>query len=298
MYVCPTCKGPLAEFRCAACGVAFAVVAGIPCFLGDAASGSGQRLRDIYDDIYRHHEDVWVDQGRSERFLGYFSALAQSSAGERVLEIGCGEGMLLAALRGAEKFGIDPSVHALLRAQRRSSAACAVARAEELPFASGTFDLVVAAGVMEHFENADAATAEIHRVLKPAGRYVALIQTDMTRFERLIVKVREYLFPRPRPLALLRWARKKLSHRIVQPLRKSYTVEMARQCLERNGLAVTRIVTRRTDPGAPLAGDHVVILLSHRPLAQESASASPARPQWSGQFSADAVQQPTKASGA
>jgi ubiquinone/menaquinone biosynthesis C-methylase UbiE len=264
MYVCPRCKSPLVEYRCSSCQVGYSVTAGIPCLLTESAGGSGQKLRDIYDDIYRHHENVWVDQGRSQRFLEYFRELAQSSPSDRVLEIGCGEGMLLAALIGGAKFGIDPSIHALLRAKRRSTAECAVARAEELPFPPGCFDLVVTAGVMEHFENADAATAEIRRVLKPSGRYIALIQTDMTQLARLGVKVREYLFPRFRPIALLKWAHKKVRHPIVQPLRKSYTVDSARQCLERGALQVTQIITRKTQPGAPLAGDHVVILLARK----------------------------------
>jgi hypothetical protein len=87
----------------------------------------------------------------------------------------------------------------------------------------------------------------------------------MTRLERLAVKVREYLFPRFRPVALLKWARKKVRHRIVQPLRKSYTADTASRCLERNGLQVTQIVTRKTHPRPPLAGDHVIILLSRKP---------------------------------
>jgi len=264
MYVCPRCKRQLVEYRCSSCGVVFSVTEGIPCFLTQATGGSDQRLREIYDDIYRHHEDVWVDQGRSESFLSYFHDLAQSSPSDHVLEIGCGEGMLLATLPGATKFGIDPSFQALLRAKRRSTAGCAVARAEELPFPDGFFDLAVTAGVMEHFEDVDAATAEIRRVLKPSGRYIALIQTDMTRLARLSVKVREYLLPRFRPIALLKWARKKLRHRIVQPLRKSYTVDSAQRCLERNGLAVTQLITRRTHPDAPLAGDHVVILVARK----------------------------------
>lgn len=265
MYVCPSCKSPLVEYRCSTCQVEFPVVKEIPCFLTESSGGSGQRLREIYDDIYRHGEDVWVDQGRSEHFLSYFRDLAQSSPSDCVLEIGCGEGMLLAALAGATKFGIDPSVQALLRAKQRSTADCAVARAEELPFPGGCFDLVVTVGVMEHFEEPDAATSEIRRVLKPSGRYITLIQTDMTRLERLAVKLREYLFPRFRPIAMLKWARKKLRHRIVQPLRKSYTIDSARRCLERNGLEVTQIVTRKTQPSAPLAGDHVLILMS-RPV--------------------------------
>jgi ubiquinone/menaquinone biosynthesis C-methylase UbiE len=262
MYVCPACKGPLLEYRCSRCQVSFPVIQGVPCFLTDGASG--QRLREIYDDIYTHHEDAWVDQGRSEAFLGYFRELARGPSGDKVLEIGCGEGMLLAALPGDTKFGIDPSVQALLRAKRRSTADCAVARAEQLPFPHESIDLVVTSGVMEHFEDVDAATTEIRRVLKPAGRYIALIQTDMTRGQRLVVKLREYVFPRFRPLAFLKWARKKVRHRIVQPLRKSYTIETARQCLERCGLQVTRVITRKAEPSAPLAGDHVVILLARK----------------------------------
>ncbi len=264
MYVCSECKGALVEYRCATCQITFPVIEGIPCFLTGSAGSGGERLREIYDDIYRHHVDAWVDQGRSGPFLRYFSALTESSPHSKLLEIGCGEGMLLDALTGAAKFGIDPSLQALLRAKRRSGAECAVARAEALPFPRECFDIVVTVGVMEHFEDADAAAAEIHRVLKPSGRYIALIQTDMSRFERLSVKVREYLFPRFRPLALLRWTGKKLRHRIVQPLRKSYTAETARACLARHGLEVTQVVSRRTQPDVPLAGDHVVILRSRK----------------------------------
>ena len=264
MYVCPKCKGPLVAYRCSNCQITFPVMEGIPCFLTESTGASALKLREIYDGIYGHHVNVWEDQGRSEPFLKYFCELAQSSANDSVLEIGCGEGMLLATLSGVAKFGIDPSVEALLRAKRRSRADCAVARAEALPFPPECFDVVVAVAVMEHFEDADAAAAEIHRVLKPSGRYVTLIQTDMSRLERLNVKVREYLVPRFRPLALLRWAGKKLRHRIVQPLRKSYTAETARACLARHGLEVTQIVTRRTQPNAPLAGDHVVILRSRK----------------------------------
>jgi ubiquinone/menaquinone biosynthesis C-methylase UbiE len=263
MYVCPRCKGPLADYRCHRCQLEFPLTEGIPCFLVES-TGSGRRLREIYDDIYRHHVDAWVDQGRSETFLGYFRDLAHSAAVDSVLEIGCGEGLLLAALEGSARFGIDPSVQALLRAKRRSGAHYAVARAEQLPFPAESFDLVAAVGVMEHFEYPEAAAAEICRVLKPSGRHITLIQTDMTRRERLRLKVREYLFPRFRPLALLRWAGKKLRHRIVQPLRTSYTAETARRCLERGGLQVIESITRTTHPDAPLAGDHVLILVARR----------------------------------
>ena len=87
----------------------------------------------------------------------------------------------------------------------------------------------------------------------------------MTRGERLRQKVREFLFPRPRPVAFLRWAHKKLFlPPIVQPLRKSYTIEDARSILERNGLHVRQIITRDSHRGAPLAGHHVVVFVAEK----------------------------------
>jgi ubiquinone/menaquinone biosynthesis C-methylase UbiE len=265
-FVCPLCKGELVELRCVHCNIGYQSDHGIPCFLNAAAQSSDAELRRIYDDIYRHHTDVWLDQGRADDFQRYFADLVQQTAPQRLLEIGCGEGNLLAALPGDVKYGIDPSVQALMRARARSAATCAVARCEQLPFPSGFFDAVVAVGVMEHFEDIDAALAEIGRVLAPRGRYLALVQTDMSLKERAILKLKRYLFPHFRPLSLLRWAlkwlKKKLRHPINQPMRKSYSIASACDCLRRNGLQVTRIVTQRAEPSAPLGGPHVVILIA------------------------------------
>jgi SAM-dependent methyltransferase len=272
-YACPRCKAPLDRLVCEPCGASYAFVEeNIPCFLAAAPDDSANRLREIYDDIYRHHQDVWVDQGRSQPFLKYVSELAASYTTGNILEIGCGEGAQLAVLSARCKFGIDPSVHALRRARQRSSAACAVARAEELPFPAESLDLVLAVGVMEHFESPEAAAAEIRRVLTPTGHYIALIHTDMTFGERLAVKVRAFFVPRPHPIALLRWIAKKLFHPIVQPLRRSYTIAGVREILARNGLHVTRVITRDSHPSAPLAGRHVVILVAGRDVSVQGRS--------------------------
>lgn len=267
MYVCPRCKGALRQFFCEACAIRFPVEAGIPRFLV-GGSGSDHNLREIYDDIYRHHTNVWVDQGRAGPFQRYLAELVRSFAHERLLEIGCGEGELLAALPGTIKFGLDPSVQALLRAKRRSNAECAVARCEQLPFPDDSFDVALAIGVMEHFEVIDAAITEIHRVLTPSGCFIALIQTDMTRLQRVRLKIRQYVFPSFQPLALMRWfakwLRKSTTHPIVQPLRRSYTADSASNCLQRNGLQMVRVITTLTEPEAPLGGPHVAILVARK----------------------------------
>jgi 2-polyprenyl-3-methyl-5-hydroxy-6-metoxy-1,4-benzoquinol methylase len=130
--------------------------------MAGAAGSSDQMLRDIYDDIYSHHTDVWVDQGRADSFQEYIADLVRALPHGRLLEIGCGEGILLAALPGTRKYGIDPSMHALQRARRRSIGEYAVARCEQLPFPSSAFDVAIAVGVMEHFENVDAAPLRSH----------------------------------------------------------------------------------------------------------------------------------------
>jgi SAM-dependent methyltransferase len=91
-----------------------------------------------------------------------------------LLEIGAGSGRLLAALaeRGWDVTGIDAAPRMLELARARVPAAkLDVARAEELPFEDGAFDVVVAIGVLE-FADLEAALRELVRVLRPGGRAV------------------------------------------------------------------------------------------------------------------------------
>jgi SAM-dependent methyltransferase len=46
------------------------------------------------------------------------------------------------------------------------------ASADRLPFRTGAFDAVLACLVFEHIDDADAALAEVGRVLRPGGRFL------------------------------------------------------------------------------------------------------------------------------
>ncbi len=105
--------------------------------------------------------------------------LAAPAGGCRVLDTGCGDGALAAALagRGAEVFGVDSSQGMIAAARRRAQtqradAHFAVAQAERLPFASENFDTVVAITVLCFIPDPAAAMAEMTRVLKPGGRLI------------------------------------------------------------------------------------------------------------------------------
>jgi SAM-dependent methyltransferase/uncharacterized protein YbaR (Trm112 family) len=99
-------------------------------------------------------------------------------AGRRLLDIGSswGRWSLAAAARGYEVVGIDPSLGAVMAAQRAARQVGATPRflvgdGRHLPFAAGTFDAVYSYSVLQHFSQADAETCagEIGRVLAAGG---------------------------------------------------------------------------------------------------------------------------------
>jgi SAM-dependent methyltransferase len=89
----------------------------------------------------------------------------------RILEVGCGEGSNLEALErpGRPTFGCDLSPLAVHLAKSRAPGRAVVAEAERLPFASGTFEGVVALSVVEHLAEPEPVLAEMIRVLAPGG---------------------------------------------------------------------------------------------------------------------------------
>jgi len=102
---------------------------------------------------------------------------------ERVLDVGCGNGLYLDELerRGhvGNLCGIDLSGGMLAAARSRSAAAVLVGDAQALPFARESFDRVLAMHMLYHVPDRALAIAEIARVLRPGGK--ALVMTNSVR---------------------------------------------------------------------------------------------------------------------
>jgi SAM-dependent methyltransferase len=103
-------------------------------------------------------------------------ALALLPARGRLLEVGCGAGRYLRALRARRPelalVGADVSRSALARLAASASAIETRAiEGEALPAANAEFDAVLAIDVLEHVPDPNRFLAEIHRVLRPGGLF-------------------------------------------------------------------------------------------------------------------------------
>jgi ubiquinone/menaquinone biosynthesis C-methylase UbiE/uncharacterized protein YbaR (Trm112 family) len=265
-YTCPDCRGPLERLYCAHCHFEFPRVDGIPRLLPrDPRFGHAADISADYDSIYSEQSGVWENQGRTPDFIRWFSSLLDALPGSRLLEIGCGEGFLLAAVRKREKFATDLSAAAIRQARTRTQAHFSLAVGERLPFPDDYFEVVTSVGVMEHFLDIGETLGEIRRILKPGGHYVSLTHVDVPLVERLASKVSEFVFPRPRPLRFARWLRKKLTATYPQQvIQHHYTRAGGSEWLARAGFHVRDVLHRRNNPDLPLMGPWPVIYVAQK----------------------------------
>ncbi|MES1166016.1 MAG: class I SAM-dependent methyltransferase [Verrucomicrobiota bacterium] len=103
-------------------------------------------------------------------FLGAMRDVYDAGPDETVIEIGCGEGELLARLqrwRPARRvIGFDVSPEILKEARVRHGLTVALQSAEQLGLRAGAADVVIASEVLEHLQRPEAALREIGRVAR------------------------------------------------------------------------------------------------------------------------------------
>jgi ubiquinone/menaquinone biosynthesis C-methylase UbiE len=130
---------------------------------------------------------VWVlTLGRERALRERLVELARLEAGESALDVGCGTGSLAIAAKdrvgpGSQVCGIDPSSEMVARARRKATRAGVDVRFEKaaveaLPFPNARFDAVLSSLMLHHLteEGRGHGIAEIARVLKPGGRFLAV----------------------------------------------------------------------------------------------------------------------------
>ncbi len=120
----------------------------------------------------------WYEKHRHDGYHALIDALESDlvvplAADKRVLEVGCGTGLILRHLDPIADLavGVDISPGMLGQAQARG---LNVVRgsATHLPFETASFDLVYSFKVLSHVEDIDRAFSEMARVTVPGGRLV------------------------------------------------------------------------------------------------------------------------------
>ena len=141
-------------------------------------------------------------------------ALASGDAPRRVLDVGCGTGLLLrllaAQLPNAETLiGVDaaPGMIAVAKSMADDPRLrFSEGLAEKLPYPDDSFDLVVSSVSFDHWENQGAGIGECARVLGSIGRLVLTDLFSPLLVPTLLIARRERARTKHRAEALLKAA--------------------------------------------------------------------------------------------
>jgi ubiquinone/menaquinone biosynthesis C-methylase UbiE len=150
--------------------------------MSDITSPEHVRTQYETEDRLETRRSVWhpTDDGRDPADEA-FKAIDRAMIGDsRVLEVGCGTGAMaerINALPGVTLVAVDHSE----RFVELTAARGVDARQADicyLPFEDDTFDVVYAGWMLYHVRDLDRALAEVRRVLRPGGTFVAVTNGD------------------------------------------------------------------------------------------------------------------------
>jgi len=157
--------------RCLGCGLAYLRPRPTPETAGrcypESYSGSGRRgFIEALDAVYRRRQ-----HGEVTRWLARRRPLRG-----RVLDVGCGAGDLLAALRadGWSVQGVEPQALSAARTRGERGLDVLTGRFEDVRLPESSFDAIVFSGVFEHLHDPVAALCRA-RALLAAGGLVAVL---------------------------------------------------------------------------------------------------------------------------
>ncbi len=135
-------------------------------------------------ELIDYYQERYASPPGAMRNYAAYLKLLDIRPGTRIVDIGCGEGHLLAEAKqvGLVPLGVEIAMTALrLARQHIPGVPLVLAAGEALPFAAETFDVVTCLGSLEHFSDPLAGAREIARILRKEGG-VALIVVPNRRF--------------------------------------------------------------------------------------------------------------------
>jgi SAM-dependent methyltransferase len=155
----------------------------------DAAGRAYQQTRIAHWDALAKRRDTWRGQGGwyRRRLAEIYDFLAPS--GQRILEIGCNEGGLLAALRPLRGVGVDFSAEALQRGRASHPELEFIqADAHDLSALTGPFDIVILSDTINDLWDVQRVFEQARPLCTPRARLVINFYSHLWEFPLSILQ--------------------------------------------------------------------------------------------------------------
>ena len=122
-----------------------------------------------------YEQQPFFTESNRRRVRCLLENLVRTTPAERLLDLGCGTGLVLDLAYDLfkELDGIDITEEMLARVKPRPNVRTQKASAEKIPFPDDTFDMVTAYSVLHHIEDLGQVFHEVRRTLKPGGVFYA-----------------------------------------------------------------------------------------------------------------------------
>ncbi len=130
-----------------------------------------------FQTLVRAEKELWWFRGMQKILFRLLDPIASRTSPRRVLEAGCGTGHFARLLEHRYRWPVFPadlSWEGLTHGREAGGRRLVQADIASLPYASGSFDIVLSLDVLVHFprDEESSALAEFGRVLAPGGTLV------------------------------------------------------------------------------------------------------------------------------
>ena len=136
----------------------------------------------------KHLREAWWD----DAFTAFLAETLRPRPGNRILDVGCGEGQAEVAIGRLQisqirLVGVDLIPSKVIAASRETAShnqrvEFAAGDASRLPFRDGAFDSIYSVAVLQHLADVESAVREFARVTAPRGRVVAVEPDNGARY--------------------------------------------------------------------------------------------------------------------
>ena len=201
-------------------------------------------------EIRRRYSQIAEHISMPRYFYRYMADIVpQYAGGSRLLDVGCGNGYLLAEISRRrpelELWGLEPATALVTGTQSRGNGRWHIvaASALEVPFSSASFDIIMMTEVLEHMKKPVAVLRELTRLLKPAGRLIITIP-NMSAYGPFW-RLAERIPLKPLQRAFLPWEH---PLKTFQPIDTAYEFEEIQQIIQDAGLTAEEVHGREYLP--------------------------------------------------